>query len=205
MQNTLAIGDSSKAIGTNSTALGSNALADDFKAQSRSVVPPRPISAAPRSDRRHTLMGTTVRPSGKRRQPRARESSAYGFASVAGATAASALGWNARANATNSTVLGFNRNVSATAISSVAIGEGAQATASKAVALGSQSVADVANTISVGSVGKERRIVNVAAGTLLRPAPMSSMAVNSIPPTRGSLPRSAPRSMPADRWLHRAT
>jgi autotransporter adhesin len=111
-------------------------------------------------------METNSTASGKLAAATGQGGSAYGRASVAGATAGSAFGWNARANATNSTALGFNTNVSATAISSVAIGEGAQATASKAVALGAQSVADVANTISVGSVGKERRIVNVAAGTL---------------------------------------
>ena len=38
--------------------------------------------------------------------------------------------------------------------------------AANSVALGSNSVASVANTVSVGSVGGERKIVNVAAGTL---------------------------------------
>ena len=34
------------------------------------------------------------------------------------------------------------------------------------MAIGAGSVANVANTVSVGSVGNERKIVNVAAGTL---------------------------------------
>ena len=34
------------------------------------------------------------------------------------------------------------------------------------MALGQGSIADVANTVSVGSVGSERKIVNVAPGTL---------------------------------------
>ena len=72
MQNTLAIGDSSKAIGMNSTALGSNAPADD----SGSIAVGSSAQAhlgGTAVGQRHTLMGTMVRPSGKRRQPRARE------------------------------------------------------------------------------------------------------------------------------------
>ena len=47
---------------------------------------------------------------------------------------------------------------------SVAIGGGAVAYADNSVALGENSVANRANTVSVGSAGKERQIVNVAAG-----------------------------------------
>ncbi|MCJ2134258.1 hypothetical protein MKK69_09350 [Methylobacterium sp. J-026] len=48
----------------------------------------------------------------------------------------------------------------------LAIGPGASATASRSIAIGSGSVADQADTLSVGQVGAERRIVNVAAGTV---------------------------------------
>lgn len=47
-----------------------------------------------------------------------------------------------------------------------AIGYGASATADNSVALGNGSVANQANTVSVGAVGAERRIVNVADGTI---------------------------------------
>src|SRR3546814_12357271 len=49
---------------------------------------------------------------------------------------------------------------------STALGQGADASAAGAVALGQGSVADQANTVSVGKAGAERRIVNVANGTV---------------------------------------
>jgi autotransporter adhesin len=54
---------------------------------------------------------------------------------------------------------------SATGADSVAIGGAAVASAKNAVALGSNSVADRDNSVSVGAAGKERQIINVAAGT----------------------------------------
>ena len=53
----------------------------------------------------------------------------------------------------------------ANSIAATAIGDGAQAVAVNSVALGSSSVAAQANTVSVGDIGRERRIVNVSAGT----------------------------------------
>ena len=53
-----------------------------------------------------------------------------------------------------------------TATNASAFGQGASATASNSVALGAGSVASVANAVSVGAVGSERKIINVAAGTL---------------------------------------
>ncbi len=55
---------------------------------------------------------------------------------------------------------------SATGNNSLAVGWGSSATASNSVAVGAGSVAGVADTFSVGAIGSERRIVNVAPGTL---------------------------------------
>lgn len=49
----------------------------------------------------------------------------------------------------------------------VALGFGATAAAARSVAIGSGSVATGANTVSVGAVGSERRIVNVANGSVV--------------------------------------
>ena len=65
---------------------------------------------------------------------------------------------------TNATAVGIS--ASAQANNALALGASASATAANAVALGTGSVANVANTVSVGALGSERRIVNVAAGTI---------------------------------------
>ncbi|MEQ1497390.1 MAG: YadA-like family protein [Novosphingobium sp.] len=54
----------------------------------------------------------------------------------------------------------------ATGTNSAAIGVGAVASAPNSVALGTGSIANAANTVSVGSAGNERRVVNVAPGTI---------------------------------------
>ncbi len=54
----------------------------------------------------------------------------------------------------------------ASGLNSLAIGAGSRSQFGDSVALGSNSVATVENTISVGSRGSERRIMNVANGTL---------------------------------------
>lgn len=64
---------------------------------------------------------------------------------------------------------------SAAGTDAVALGYGASATASRSVAIGSGSMATQADTVSVGAVGSERRIVNVAGGTV---AAGSTDAVN---------------------------
>ncbi|POR40887.1 hypothetical protein [Methylobacterium sp. V23] len=63
----------------------------------------------------------------------------------------------------------------ATGGDAVAFGYGASAGATRSVALGSGSVATQADTVSVGAAGTERRIVNVAGGTI---AAGSTDAVN---------------------------
>jgi trimeric autotransporter adhesin len=54
---------------------------------------------------------------------------------------------------------------SVTAANTVALGAGARASVANSVALGANSAATRANTVSVGAAGKERQIVNIAAGT----------------------------------------
>jgi autotransporter adhesin len=79
-------------------------------------------------------------------------------------TAASGGGCNAVASAANTIAIGGNSN--STQNAAVAIGANSNAVAVDSVAIGSGSVANVANTVSVGTVGGERKIVNLAAGTL---------------------------------------
>ncbi|TDX14545.1 autotransporter adhesin, partial [Buttiauxella sp. BIGb0552] len=74
-----------------------------------------------------------------------------------------AMGTEANASADGSIATG--NHAKASGLDSVAIGNSANATASNAVALGANSVADRADSVSVGAAGKERQIVNVAAGT----------------------------------------
>lgn len=61
---------------------------------------------------------------------------------------------------------GTGAPASATGTNATAIGVGAVASAPNSVALGTGSIANAANTVSVGSVGNERRVVNVAPGTV---------------------------------------
>jgi trimeric autotransporter adhesin len=80
-----------------------------------------------------------------------------------------AVGQGAQAGATaagedNATAIG--NGALANAANASALGQGAQANATNSVALGFGSVANVANTVSVGAVGAERRIVNMANGTI---------------------------------------
>ena len=67
---------------------------------------------------------------------------------------------------TNSIVIGKTASVTGSIDSAIAIGTGASATANNAVAIGTGSIADTANTVSVGNSTTQRKIVNVAAGTL---------------------------------------
>lgn len=89
---------------------------------------------------------------------------AFGEAAKAFGEGSVAVGANALSSNLNATALGTGAQ--ATSEGSTALGAGAQATANNSVALGNGSVATVANTVSVGSVGNERKITNVAAGTV---------------------------------------
>ena len=87
-----------------------------------------------------------------------------------------ACGPGASSSGENSAAFGGSSSSSANAlaaganstagVNAVALGYMASASASGSVAIGSNSVASVANTVSFGSAGSERKLVNVAAGTL---------------------------------------
>ena len=89
---------------------------------------------------------------------------AFGEAAKAFGEGSVAVGANALSSNLNATALGTGAQ--ATGEGSTALGAGAQANATNSVALGNGSVATVANTVSVGSVGNERKITNVADGTV---------------------------------------
>ena len=89
---------------------------------------------------------------------------AFGEAAKAFGEGSIAVGADALSANLNATALG--NAVQATGVGSTALGAGAQANAANSVALGNGSVATAANTVSVGSVGNERKITNVADGTV---------------------------------------
>jgi autotransporter adhesin len=117
-------------------------------------------------------------------------SSAYGVGSTAGGGSSIAIGFSAVSSGAESTALGANTvaagsssiaiggnsasgagnaaYVDAAAVNGIAIGNAAQVGASgtNSVAIGSNSVANAANVVSVGAVGSERKIINVADGTI---------------------------------------
>ena len=84
------------------------------------------------------------------------------YTSVGGVIAALNGGSGIKYFHSNSTLADSN----AAGVDSVAIGGNAVATAASSVALGTGSVANGANTVSVGAVSAERKLVNVAAGTV---------------------------------------
>ena len=110
---------------------------------------------------------------------------ALGTQALANGNYSIATGMNAQANATNSIAIGgasgagpgFAAYIDAAATNGVAIGTGARVGASGAnsIALGAGSIANVANTVSIGSVGSERKLLNLADGTI---ASGSTDAVN---------------------------
>ncbi len=104
---------------------------------------------------------------------------------LSGITNSIACGPNATFSGENSNAFGGSSSASANAlavgansvanVNAVALGYMASASASGSVAIGNNSVANVANTVSFGSVGNERKLVNVAAGTI---SATSTNAVN---------------------------
>ncbi|HEY4350463.1 MAG TPA: YadA-like family protein [Paraburkholderia sp.] len=69
-----------------------------------------------------------------------------------------------------------------------AMGANAKASSDNSVALGANSVADRANTVSVGTAGRERQIVNVAAGTQATDAVNVEQLNATVSNAVGSLP-----------------
>ena len=119
-----------------------------------------------------------------------------------------ACGPNASFNGENSAAFGGSSSANANAlavgansvanINAVALGYMASASANGSVAIGNNSVANVANTVSFGSVGNERKLVNVAAGTV---SSTSTDAVNGAQ----LLPRMPQSPIRPIRSLHSAT
>ena len=163
-----AFGTSAKATAAQATALASGAVASGIRSTAIGV-----FSTATGQESIAIGAGTNV--------TQAAYSSGIGSIAIGNRAAAGGTDANGFANAgntaigqralagtnsgiTNATAVGIS--ASAQANSALALGASASATAANAVALGMGSVADVANTVSVGSLGGERRIVNVAAGTI---------------------------------------
>lgn len=93
--------------------------------------------------------------------------------SMAAGAFSAAYGFDTRASGLQSIAIGSESRASADR--SIAIGANASSLAENSVAIGAGSIANIANTFSVGFVGGERRIVNVANGTV---AAGSTDAVN---------------------------
>ena len=89
---------------------------------------------------------------------------AIGSRSSANGQAALAIGEASSVNGNRSMALGNSSKVIGD--NSVALGADSTVTATGSVALGVGSVADQTNTVSVGSATSQRRIVNMAAGTV---------------------------------------
>ena len=175
--NSLVLGKSAKANGADSLALGRQSLAS----AANSIA----IGAETEAAENATAVGTKAKARGKNSLALGANSDSTGEGSVAlGYTAAAtgastlALGQNAQASNTNTIALG--QNSSASTANAIAIGTGSSAVGSNSLALGSSSSAggnnSVAiganstagedNVVSIGSGSAQRRIVNMAAGTI---------------------------------------
>lgn len=103
---------------------------------------------------------------------------ALGYTAAATGANALALGQNAQALTTNTIALGQNSNASTTnaiaigtgsdanGTNSLALGSSSSAGGNNSVAIGANSTAGEDNVVSVGSGSAQRRIVNMAAGTI---------------------------------------
>ncbi|END2194527.1 YadA-like family protein [Escherichia coli] len=173
----IAVGRNSTANGTDSLALGRQSLASAANAIA--------MGADTEAAENATAVGTKAKARGKNSLALGANSDSGGEGSVAlGYTAAAAganalaLGQNAQALTTNTIALG--QNSSASTANAIAIGTGSSAVGSNSLALGSSSSAggnnSVAiganstagedNVVSVGSGSAQRRVVNMAAGTI---------------------------------------
>ncbi|WP_420888342.1 YadA-like family protein [Burkholderia semiarida] len=139
--------DDASATGVGSVAIGSNAktLVDGGVAVGRSATAGMANSVAIGNDAVASQDGVAIG-----RDARAQNANAISIG------AGSAAGQNG-------TSLGNNALAGSNAL---ALGTNASATGNNSVALGNGSVALADNTVSVGSAGNERKIVNVADGTL---------------------------------------
>ncbi|EFB9866831.1 hypothetical protein CV524_004092 [Escherichia coli] len=175
--NSLVLGKSAKANGADSLALGRQSLAS----AANSIA----IGAETEAAENATAVGTKAKARGKNSlalgansDSTGEGSAALGYTAAATGASALALGQNAQASNTNTIALG--QNSSASTANAIAIGTGSSAVGSNSLALGSSSSAggnnSVAiganstagedNVVSVGSGSAQRRIVNMAAGTI---------------------------------------
>ncbi|END8704676.1 adhesin, partial [Escherichia coli] len=132
-----------------------------------------------------TAVGTKSKAKGKNSLALGANSDSTGESSVAlgytaGASGANALAFGQNAQASNTNTIALGQNSSASTASAIAIGTESSAVGSNSLALGSSSsaggnnsvaigansTADEDNVISVGSGSAQRRIVNMAAGTI---------------------------------------
>lgn len=162
--NAIAIGARSSATSVQSVAIGQNARATNNL-----------TTAVGNSALATGLNATAV---GNATQAVGMGASAFGNGAVATEAGTLAGGVRATASGTNSTALGglssataelasaVGRQSNASGVGATALGSGASATAAGSVALGQGSVAGEANTVSLGTPGNERRVVNVAPGTV---------------------------------------
>ncbi|HBL0191804.1 TPA: YadA-like family protein [Escherichia coli] len=175
--NSLVLGKSAKANGADSLALGGQSLAS----AANSIA----IGAETEAAENATAVGTKAKARGKNSLALGANSDSTGEGSVAlgytaAATGASALALGQNAQASNTNTIALGQNSSASTANAIAIGTGSSAVGSNSLALGSSSSAggnnSVAiganstagedNVVSVGSGSAQRRIVNMAAGTI---------------------------------------
>ncbi|EES3187984.1 adhesin [Escherichia coli] len=175
--NSLVLGKSAKANGADSLALGRQSLAS----AANSIA----IGAETEAAENATAVGTKAKARGKNSLALGANSDSTGEGSVAlgytaAATGASALALGQNAQASNTNTIALGQNSSASTANAIAIGTGSSAVGSNSLALGSSSsvggnnsvaigansTAGEDNVVSVGSGSAQRRIVNMAAGTI---------------------------------------
>nr|HEK5739356.1 YadA-like family protein [Escherichia coli] len=173
----LAIGMEAKAEGTDSLALG--------RLSATSAANAIAMGAETEAAENATAVGTKAKAKGKNSLALGANSNSTGEGSVAlgytaAATAANALALGQNAQASNTNTIALGQNSSASTANAIAIGTGSDANGANSLALGSSSSAggnnSVAiganstagedNVVSVGSGTAQRRIVNMAAGTI---------------------------------------
>ncbi|EFI4200634.1 hypothetical protein GXU12_003485 [Escherichia coli] len=175
--NAIAVGRNSAAAGVDSLAFGRQSAASAANAIA--------MGAETEAAENATAVGTKAKAKGKNSLALGANSNSTGEGSVAlgytaAATAANAiaLGQNAQALTTNTIALGQNSNASTTnaiaigtgsnanGTNSLALGSSSSAGGNNSVAIGANSTAGEDNVVSVGSGSAQRRIVNMAAGTI---------------------------------------
>ncbi|MEE7159766.1 YadA-like family protein [Escherichia coli O156:H5] len=173
----LSLGNEAQALGEDSVSLGRKALADS----TNSIA----VGAESEAAENATAVGTKSKAKSKNSLALGANSDSTGESSVAlgytaGASGANALAFGQNAQASNTNTIALGQNSSASTASAIAIGTESSAVGSNSLALGSSSsaggnnsvaigansTADEDNVISVGSGSAQRRIVNMAAGTI---------------------------------------